>query len=249
MREFLEFLRKTCKLLIECGCSSNRVELLTQKLGASWGFEVETLAIPTGVWITVRRRGVNVIDLTRIRSWSIDLGRLTRINSLVDAIHDHHISIEDATARLDEIGASAPPYGLLLTVLAGAGTSPILIYSYGGSPLEIALALPIGAVVQVLQKYLFSGENRRYVADFLSSIFVALYACTANLLFPAVDVPRMIVGGIVVLVPGLVLVNAIHEVAQKNLVSGAAKLLEAIVITASLGCGVLFVMGIFYLWS
>ena len=248
MREFLELLRKTCKLLVECGCSSNRVELLTQKLGASWGFEVETLAIPTGVWITVRRRGNNVIDLTRIRTWSIDLGRLTRINSLVDAIHNHHISIEEASRRLDEIGLSAPPYGVFLTILAGAGTSPILIYSYGGTPLEIALAFPIGAVVQGLQKYLFLGENRRYVADFLSAIFVALYACVANIFFPGIDVLRLIVGGIVVLVPGLVLVNAIHEVAQKNLVSGAAKLLEALVITASLGCGALFVLGLFYIW-
>jgi uncharacterized membrane protein YjjP (DUF1212 family) len=250
MREFLEFLRKACKLLVECGCSSNRVELLTQKLGASWGFEVETLAIPTGVWITVRRGHVNVVDLTRVRSWSIDLGRLTRINALVEAIYAHRISIEEATSRLDQIGASAPPYGMGLTLLAGAGTSPILIYAYGGAPLEVALAFPIGAVVQIMQKYLFVGEeNRRNVADFLSSIFVALYACAAKLVFPEVDVPRLIVGGIVVLVPGLVLVNAIHEVAQKNLVSGAAKLLEALVTTATLGCGVLFVLGLFYVWS
>lgn len=245
MREFLDLLRETCRALMECGCSSNRVELLTQKLGASWGFEVETLAIPTGVWLSVRRGGVNLVELTRVRNWSVDLDRLARINDLVDSIYAHRISLADGAQRIREEGKSQPAYGMLATLLAGGGTSPVLIYQYGGSLLEMGLALPIGALVQWLTKYALAGEdNRRYIGDFLSAVLVALYACGCQLFFPQVDVPRLIVGGIVALAPGLVLVNAVHEVAQKNLVSGAAKLLEALVITASLGSGVAFVLGI-----
>lgn len=246
MREFLALLRLTCRYLMECGCSSNRVELLTQKLGDSWGFEVETLAIPTGVWISVRRGTVNYVELTRVRTWSVDLDRLARLNELVDEIHAHRISISEACQRLTVESNSKPPYGVLPTLLAGAGSSPILIYNYGGSTREILLSLPIGVIVQILTKYVFVGENRRYISDFLSASFVALYASACATIFPGIDVPRLIVGGLVILVPGLVLVNAVHEVAQKNLVSGAAKLLEALVITASLACGVAFVLGVFF---
>lgn len=249
MREFTALLREVCRLLMECGCSSNRVELLTQKLGASWGFEVETLAIPTGVWLSVRRGHMNVVELTRVRQWSVDLDRLARLNDLVDSIYAHRISITEANDLVRAERSSPPPYGVALTLLAGAGSAPILVASYGGTPIEIALALPLGIGVQVLSKYVFAGDDsRKHLGDFMSAAFIALYASIARYYIPDLDVPRLIVGGIVILVPGLVLVNAIHEVAQKNLVSGAAKLLEAFMITASLAFGVVFVLALTHLF-
>ena len=245
MREFLDFLREISGLLIGCGCSSNRVELLTQKLGASWGFEVEALAIPTGVWITVRSGATNLVELTRVRSWSVDLDRLARLNELVDSIYDHKISITEAVRKVRAERLMPPPYGPALTLIAGAGSSPILVYNYGGSTLETILALPLGIGVVCLAKYVFTGdETRRHLGDFMGAAFIAAYACIAHALIPQVEETRLIVGGIVVLVPGLILVNAVHEVAQKNLVSGGAKLLEAFMITASLAFGVVFVLGI-----
>jgi uncharacterized membrane protein YjjP (DUF1212 family) len=248
MREFLDFLRLISKQLMECGSSSNRVELLTQKLGHSWGYEVETLAIPTGVWISVRRGHYNLIELTRIRSWSIDLDRLARLNDLVELIHAHRISIDEAHDRLAADAQQKPPYSRWLTLAAGAVASPILVWNYGGPTLEVALALPLGILIQLLNKYIFVGEQR-YLGDFLSAAIVALYACLMREIWPWVDVPRLVVGGLIVLVPGLVMVNAVHELAQKNLVSGAAKLLEAMMITVSLGCGVIFVLGLALLFQ
>lgn len=245
MREFMEFLREVCRILVECGCSSNRIELLAQKLGASWEFEVETLAIPTGVWITVRKNHRNMVDLSRVRSWSVDLDRLAKVNELVESIYHHSISIADAIAALEQIKNAQPAYGKLLTTFAGSGAGPVLVFTYGGSATEVALAAPIGLLVQFLHKYLFVGENKRYLGDFVCAALVALYAIGCSKVFPAIDIPRLITGGIVALVPGLVFVNAVHEVAQKNLVSGAARLLEAMIIAASLGTGVIFVIGIF----
>lgn len=244
MREFTDFLRQVCGYLLQCGCSSNRVELLTTLLGESWGFEVETLAIPTGVWISVRHGGTNIVELTRVRSWSVDLDRLSRLNDLVESIHDHEISIQEASERIKAEAKAKSPYGILITLLAGGGQSPVLVFGYGGTPLEVALAFPIGLTTQFLQKYVFTAGDRRYIAEFVSAAVVAALAVTMQLVFPTIDLSRLIVGGIVALVPGLVLVNAVHEVAQKNLVSGAAKLLEAFVIAASLGSGVLFVLGL-----
>ncbi len=242
--EFVAFLRRMSGLLIQSGCSSNRVELLAQLLGESCGFDVETVAVPTAVWITVRHDGRTLQDLTRVRKWSIDLDRLARLNELVESIHEHKISIGAANAKLKAEDQASAPYGKSLTLLAGAISSPVLIMSYGGSPVEIALGAPIGVMIQYLNKYLFTSDTRRYLGDFISAAVVATYAYSCAALLPDIDAPLLIIGGIVVVVPGLTLVNAVHEVAQKNLVSGAAKLLEALVITASLGFGVAFVLAI-----
>ena len=242
--DFVAFLRRMSGLLIQSGCSSNRVELLAQLLGESCGFEVETVAVPTAVWITVRHEGRTLQDLTRVRKWSIDLDRLARLNELVESIYERQLSIADANAKLKQEDYASPPYGKSLTLLAGAISSPVLIMSYGGSPVEIALGAPIGVMIQYINKYTFGSDTRRYLVDFLSAVVVATYAYGCRSLLPNIDAPLLIIGGIVVVVPGLTLVNAVHEVAQKNLVSGAAKLLEALVITASLGFGVAFVLAI-----
>lgn len=243
IRDFLTLLREVCRILVECGCSSNRIELLATKLGHSWGLEVESLAIPTGVWISVRKGDLNLVELTRVRNWSVNLERLAQVNELVDSIAARHVTLREAQVRLKHLVTAPPPYKLWLTLMAGGGASSVLVYFYGGTLLEIALAFPAGVAVEILSKHIFIGESRRYLADFLCAIFVSLYAYACQLYFQVIDMPRLIVGGLVVLVPGLVFVNAVHEVAQKNLVSGAAKALEALVIAASLACGVIFVLG------
>ncbi len=244
LSEFFDFMMDLSRILIECGCSSNRLESLAETLASSWGIHIEVMAIPTGVWISAKTSSEKMIDLVRIRNWSLDLDKLARLNTLVDSIYDHRISIADAHGALLAESKSPPPYNTMMTLLAGAGSSSVLMYFYGGSTQEIAFAFPIGIILQFLQKYLFVGENRRYLSDFLSAAFATVYALILHKFFPSIDVPRLIIAGIIVLTPGLVMTNAVHELAQKNLVSGAAKLLEAVMITGALASGVMIVMGL-----
>ena len=243
-REFLSFLLETARVLIECGCSSNRIEHLTMLLGETYGYEVETLALPTGVTISVRRGDDHMIDLIRVRSWSVDLDRLARLSAVIDQIHERQISISEGRRQLKVEAAKPHPYPLWLTLLSGGMASSILDFLYKGLPVEIILAFPGGILVQLVQRSFSLNESRRYLADFVSAGTVALYAKTAAHFFPEIDLPRLIVASIIVIIPGLVVVNAVHEIAQKNLVSGTAKLLDAFVVTAALSCGVIFVVGI-----
>ena len=241
--EFVDFLLPTCRILMECGCSSNRVEQLLSKLGSSWGFDVEAAAIPTCVWISVRRGNSRIHEMTRIRNWSVDLDRLAKINDLVDQIYLHTVTVPEAAKRLESIATSSPPWGTLATVLAGGGTSVGLLYFYGASTNEMLVAFPAGMMVQAMQKYVFTNEAKRYLSDFLSATLVATIAVIAQRYIPDIDSARVTVGGLIGLVPGLALVNAVHEIAQKNLLSGVGKLIEAMIISLSLVFGVFFVFG------
>jgi uncharacterized membrane protein YjjP (DUF1212 family) len=147
---------------------------------------------------------------------------------------------------MKEIIAAPPPYPKFLTMLAGGGSSVGLVYFYHGSPIDLAIALPAGMLVQVLLGFSFSSENRRYLVDFICSAGIAAFVLMASVFFPSLDLAKVTVGGLISLVPGLILVNSVHEIAQKNLVSGTAKFIEAMVVAASLVFGVVFVFGIFF---
>jgi uncharacterized membrane protein YjjP (DUF1212 family) len=248
---FLEFLKDMSRLLIECGCSSNRVEALCTQLGKSWGFDIDVLAIPTGVWIVARHDNQIYYELTRVKSWKVDLKRLSELNDLVESIYAKKVSTVEARLYLDSISRSKPPYPTWLAHLAGGGSSAGLIAYYNGTWTEVGAAGFIGLVLHFMNQSISDKEHRRHLSDFLSGVIVTFLAMVISHTFPGIDEPRLIVAGLISQVPGLVFVNAIHEIAQKNLVSGTAKLTDAMVVAASLTFGVVSTKGLetFLRWT
>jgi uncharacterized membrane protein YjjP (DUF1212 family) len=241
-RSLVDFLMATCRVATECGCSSNRVELLVTRLGEAWGFTVDAAALPTAVWISIRGRGQQIIELVRVSRWRIDLNKLALLNDLVDMVEHHQMALDEAVAKLEAINAQRPPYNPLLTVVAGGGSSLALVAATGGRGTEITAGFIVGMLCQISLQ-LFAEGNRRYLAEFLTAMVVAGGAAAFSVVQSEINMPRLIVGGLISLVPGLVFVNALHEVAQKNLVSGAARLLESFMTAVSLAFGVAAVLG------
>ena len=215
IRSLVDFLMETCRVAIECGCSSNRVEMLVTRLGEAWGFSVEAAAIPTAVWLSVRGRGQQIFELVRVKTWYINLERLALLNDLVDQIEHHEIYLDEAILRLKDISHSPSPYPGWLTLAAGGGSSVAVVYSSGGRHHEIGAAFAMGIICQG-SRHFFATGNRRYLSDFFTAMIVA--------------------GGAVF----------VHEIAQKNLASGSARILEAFMIATSLAFGVAAMLGIMH---
>ena len=141
MEEFVLLLRKSAKILTECGCSSHRLETLMMRLGSSWGFEVDAFAFPTAVLFIVRRDGKRSTEMIRIHNWSVDLQRLDRINQLISGLSVKAVTPAEASAALDEIAAEPPPYSGAITLAAG-GTASMALLSLQSTP-----ALTVAATV------------------------------------------------------------------------------------------------------
>lgn len=242
LKSLTDFLMETCRVAIECGCSSNRIETLVTRLGEAWGYQVESAATPTAVWLSVHGRGQHSFELVRVRSWSINLERLALLNDLVDEVENKRVFLDEAVDKLKVISVSPNPYPRWLTLLAGGGSSVAIVFTSGGRELEIIFAMLLGILCQLSMAFFASG-NRRYLADFFTAMGIAFAASAAEHYFPAMDMPRLIIGGLISLVPGLVFVNSLHEVAQKNLSSGSARILEALVIAFNLSFGVAAALG------
>lgn len=241
-RSLVDFLMETCRVAIECGCSSNRIELLVTRLGDAWGFSVDVAALPTAVWLSLRGRGQQIVELVRVNRWGIDLNKLALLNDLVDKVEKRHMNLDEAVQGLRSIRMQPPPYPLWLTVIAGGGSSLAFVAASLGHGFELISAFTLGMICQLSIRY-FSVGNRKYLSEFFTAMIIAGAAAAASTLWPDVNMPRLIIGGLISLVPGLVFVNALHEVAQKNLVSGAARLLEAVVTAITLAFGVAAVLG------
>jgi uncharacterized membrane protein YjjP (DUF1212 family) len=240
----IEFIKELARALIECGCSSNRVEALSGRLAKAWNVEIEMLAIPTGAWIVLRSETKTIHELTRIKSWSINLDRLSKINDLIEDITANQRGPAEATKKLQIISNQGGSWPRTIMIPATGLASSGLMFFYGGSVLEIFLAGLTGIMVTLIHKRFRLKESRRYLSDFICATAVTAIAIALHSFYPSIDESRLVIAAIIIHVPGLPFVNAIHEIAQKNLVSGTAKLLDALVIGVSLAFGVVFVKGL-----
>ena len=241
-RSLVDLLVATCRVAIECGCSSNRIEMLVTRLGEAWGFSVEAAALPTAVWLSVRGRGHQIVELVRVTKWGIDLNKLAALNDLVDQVETRQMHLDEAVERLKVISNEPSPYSRFVTILAGGGSAFALVAASNGRGYELLAAFILGTLCQLSLRF-FSEGNRKYLAEFFTAMLVAGGAAALSSKWPDINMPRLIVGGLISLAPGLPFVNAMHEVAQKNLVSGAARLLEAVVTAITLAFGVAAVLG------
>ena len=235
---FAKFLANCSKALIESGCSSNRLENLLESLGKNWGFNVEAFATPTGMFLMISRDQEVHNSMTRIKAWSVNIDRIQKINDLVIQLSSKSIDIEEAQNKLTEIINSPLPYNKITTLLAGGGAAGGLVFLLGGNWIDVITATCLGVILFILQSYFSTGPNRRYLTDFIASFTIALLATGLKKFFPTLNDGLVITGGIVLLIPGLVFLNAIHEIALKNLISGTSKLVEAFIVALSLSFGI-----------
>ena len=238
-----DFIVNIVRHSIECGCSSNRVEALANRISEVWGYTVDVAALPTVVWISLKGKGNHLVELVRVRNWSIDLAKLTYVNDLVDEIEHDKILLEEAVEKLSKIDLQVSPYPKWFGYLAGGGSSLALIHQFQGNVYEIVFGFCLGLICQAVIR-MFKSGNRRFISDFVAAFVIASIAHILARFFSELSLARLILGGLISLFPGLTLVNGLHEVAQKNLVSGAARLLEALMIGISLAFGVASSIGL-----
>lgn len=243
--DFTDFILEISRALIESGCSSNRLETLLQRLGTSFGFEVEANAVPTTVHIAIRGPKERRVELIRVKKWGVDLNKLTELNRITAEIHSGDFNFRAAKAQIRQIAELPPPYPSWIQVLAFGVASSGILYLYKANPIEIGVGAISGILVGLLQVYVMNTEAKRFLSDFLSALIVALFIKCVGSILPGINSPLIIIAGLIVLIPGLVLVNALHELAQKNLVSGTARCFEAFVISLSLAFGVVTALGVF----
>ena len=67
------------------------------------------------------------------------------------------------------------------------------------------------------------------VLESLSAFVVSVFACLMYLIYPEFNVGITILSSIIVFIPGLAITTALEEITSKSLVSGGAKLFDAII--------------------
>ncbi len=244
--ELADYIVEIGGTLVAYGCSSYRLEEVIRAVARSDGFEAEAFAIPTGLFIELRGRGMTspLTRMVRVKEWGVDLDRLTRVDEIFNDVADDKITIRTGRERLRALKLEPARYPLFLKYLATAMASAAAAVFFRGRPGEVAMAGAIGLFVALLGQLLAKNPSGRFLVELLGGFAAATAAWIVTRLQPNLSREVLVLSGIITLIPGMTLTTGLAELARKNLVSGSARLMEAFAAFLLIIFGIALALGI-----
>lgn len=234
------------EVLLRNGAETSRAEDTMEHIARACGAsEVESFVIPTGVFITVTdKSGASLTTMRRVRDRTINLDRIAKVNELSRRLTDRRIEYQDAVALLVRIAKERTGFSLWPSVMAsglmGSGFAVLQNGAFG----EAAAAFLVAAIVRYIAHIVSRLHAVRFTFEFLGALTAALTGSLLHIAWPELSRDTIIVGGIIPLVPGLAITNAIQDIIAGDLLSGMSRGLEAILTSAAVAMGVVIVLAL-----
>lgn len=159
----------------------------------------------------------------------LNLGALSRIEEVTNKLIAKEIDHSGVEEELILINNETKKVNHLLLTLSYAIASGAFSLMIGTNWISFIFSLIFGALVYFMV-YLSSKSNYlETVLESLTSFIVTILACLAHSYYPNFNVGITILSSIIIFIPGLAITTALEEITSKNLVSGGAKLFDAII--------------------
>ena len=237
------------RLIMENGGETYRVEETITRMGHAFGFtEVESFAIPSGIFISYRKGDGSIeTAVKRVRRKGTDLTRVDAVNAVSRRMEAEHLSCEEVMALLDEIEhrpAKITKLGITAAVAMSAAGWAIM---FGGGLIDSAAACVVSFLAQGLAFALDKAGMRSFVStlmgSFLSTILPMFFHHATGLLL----VDATVAACLMPLLPGLAMTNAVQDTLRGDMVSGLSSAASAILSASMIAGGALVGSTIFRL--
>lgn len=236
------------EIMLKSGAETHRVEdTMYYILRTSKADTVEANVTMTGLVATIETLDSNPITvIRRVQKRGTNLNRIMEVNDISRQYCGGKITLEDAYDKLNHI--SGKQYGVCFYNIATVLTPTGFALLFGGGLKETIASALAGAVLAAIMTFGKKLSMKSFILNMLSSCGIAITAMVIKLFWTELDQNIVIISGIMPLVPGVAITNAIRDTLEENYISGAARILEAFVIAAAvaLGAGVgMAFMGMF----
>lgn len=223
--------------MLKNGGDVARVEDTIERICRAYGaVHVEVFTIISMINAAVRMPdGSYSSQLRRVKQTSNNLNTLERLNALSRKICREKPSLDEFDAMLHDLKKERV-YPLWFYILASSMVAGAFCLFFGGGIVDSLIALVIGAIISFINSY--PSVRLNSMAKTVISAFVA--ATLAGLIFiliPTLNVDSVIIGAIMLLVPGLMFGTAMRDLLCGDLIAGTLKILQAIIQTLMIGFG------------
>jgi len=223
--------------MVKCGAEISRVEDTIERICRAYGAaHVEVFSVISYINAAVRMPdGSYSSQLRRIRSVSNDFGILERLNALSRKICAERPSLDVFDAELRELKKLKPYRNWVMCLASGLATGAFAML-FGGKWNDGLIAFLIGVLIKLVESRMPAKVNVMAKTVISAAIAAAIAIVTAS--FEIADsADYVIIGAIMVLVPGVSFGTAMRDLLYGDLLAGTLKTLQAILLALMIAFG------------
>ena len=241
--ELAECLLDMGALLLDCGAEISRVEETLMRMGRAYGARhVDAFAITSIITLTMEFADEDAITETRriYSSAGTDFYRLEKLNDLSRSCCASPIPVAELKAKLEHVAAGKKPESVILwgSILAAGGFAVF----FGGTVWDGLTAAAFALLICFLQKRLGRTQISTTGSNLFISFLIGLGVGLLCRLVPVLHMDMILIGDIMLLIPGIAMTNSIRNMLGGNTISGAVRLLESLIWAVALAGGFMTAM-------
>lgn len=246
MHRVLDLALKAGRISLRNGAEIFRVEETIEYICRHYGIEeMDAFVLSNGIFLTAYSEGKEVYARVKhVPAGGTHLGIVAEVNDLSREIAAGHVTLDEAYKRLKEIEKMPAKSAVSQIFAAGIG-SAVFCYLMRGNVYDALFTTIIAGLLQAGLVFISQYKVSKIITNILGGIFITLCAILASSIpLPfEVNLSNIIIGCIMPLIPGVLFVNAIRDVASSDFISGLVKLLDALLVFVYIAVGVGCVLG------
>ena len=223
----VELILAMAQALHEHGSPAGVLEDTLSVIASSLGVPGRFFSTPTSVFVAFGDGARQRVHLLRIERGTLDLGRLTAIDTLAGQLIDGQQSVASCRARLEGILAAPPRWGRAVRVLAHTCAAIAAARLFGPGVGEMLTAGVIGLLLGLAWVAFEQHAGVRALFEFGAAASATVVAGLVAWLGGEIQVLTTVLAAVIFWLPGLTLTQAMTELATGHLASGTARLMGA----------------------
>ena len=225
------------ELMLRGGAEVCRVEDTVKRILRAVGAdEADVIATPTGIYLTLSLGGELASAVRRVAHTAYDLSLVCAVNQFSRRI-DKTTSPQAALTTLEQIARQDEVYSPRVRAFAALLAGGSFTVLFGGTAVDSVVGGIGGLLVFLLIGKLSRLGVNRFAVDYCGGALGALHALLVSLVLP-ISLQPTVIGAILILVPGVLLTNAVRDSISGDLLSGAARMVEALFVAIAVAGGV-----------
>lgn len=223
--------------ILECGGDVNHVEKIINRLCNAYGAaQTDVFVITSSIVVTMKRNDDAFTQTRRINHYNTDFRKLDELVALASQLYKTKPDFSVLEAKINSAcnsSVSHPWLDLIGNMLASGAFAVF----FGGNISDAICAALCGAFIFYFTKRLNRIWDSQLIFYLICSLCTGLIALILARVGICRNVDKVMIGSIMLLIPGIGLTNAVRDLFAGDTISGVLRLLEALIQAAAIACG------------
>ena len=234
-KEALRLSARVGRILLENGAEISRVEETMDTIASHYGEKEKNFFVLSNGIFTTGESFANA-EFIPIRGARLD--KVVEANQLSRDIVSLNLSIEEAWQIIDRIDKRPTRPALEEYLGAGIGCMGFCAI-FGGSITDCLFSLLCGIILNFFVRNV-TGKMNKILNNICAGFIGTMLCILIEMLHTGVSLANLVVGTMILLIPGVPFINGLRDMANQDYISGVTRLMDAIMAFLGIAIGVCF---------